>query len=52
MVEIKEYYQNTWNRSLSDDIKEHYDEDLKSILLCLIKGTIKNLLIFNQIAAR
>ena len=46
MVEIKEYYHNTLNRSLSVDIMEHYDEDQKSILLSLIKGTFnkKNLL--------
>ena len=39
MVEIKELYQKTNLRSLADDIREYYTDDVKNILLALIKGT-------------
>jgi hypothetical protein len=39
MVEIKELYQKANLRSLADDIREHYTDDVKNILLALIKGT-------------
>ena len=38
MVEIKELYQKMNLRSLADDIREHYTDDVKNILLALIKG--------------
>ena len=38
MVEIKELYQKDNLRSLADDIREHYTDDVKNILLALIKG--------------
>ena len=45
MVEIKELYQKDNLRSLADDIREHYTDDVKNILLALIKGTQSNLLV-------
>lgn len=39
MVEIKELYQKDNLRSLADDIREHYTDDVKNILLALIKGS-------------
>jgi hypothetical protein len=39
MVEIKEVYSKTHQRSLADDIHAHCkEEDLRDILLSLIKG--------------
>ena len=39
MVEIKEVYFKTYQRSLADDIHAHCtEEDLRDILLSLIKG--------------
>ena len=38
MVEIKEQYLKTYQAQLSDDIKKYCDEDLRSILLALVKG--------------
>jgi hypothetical protein len=38
MVEIKELYQKNNLTSLADDIRKHYSEDVKNILLALIKG--------------
>jgi hypoxanthine-guanine phosphoribosyltransferase len=40
MVEIKEQYKQTYEKTLADDIKEQFkEEDIKNILLALIKGT-------------
>lgn len=39
MVEIKELYQKDNLRSLADDIREYYTDDVKNILLALIKGS-------------
>ena len=38
MVEVKELYKTTHEVTLADDIKKHYTEDTKNILLALIKG--------------
>ena len=39
MVEIKEQYKQTYEKTLADDIKEHFkEEDIKNLLLALIKG--------------
>ena len=38
MVEIKELYAQTYKKTLADDIKEHFKEDVRNILLALING--------------
>ena len=47
MVEIKEVYFKTYQRSLADDIHTHCtEEDLRDILLSLIKGNISLLVYY------
>ena len=39
MIEIKQQYEQTYKKTLADDIKEHFtEEDVRNILLALIKG--------------
>lgn len=41
MVEIKEQYSQTYKKTLADDIKENFeDEVVRNILLSLIKGIL------------
>ena len=42
MVEVKELYQKNYMKSLADDIRENYVDDVKNILLALIKGRLIN----------
>ncbi|XP_028396288.1 uncharacterized protein LOC114520254 isoform X2 [Dendronephthya gigantea] len=37
MVEVKDLYQKSYLKSLADHIREHYTDDVKNILLALIK---------------
>ena len=47
MVEIKVQYEQTYKKTLADDIKEHFnEEDVRNILLALIKGMP---FVFNQV---
>ena len=41
MVEIKELYLKNNLTSIADDVRKHYTDDVKNILLALIKGRNK-----------
>lgn len=46
MVEVKELYAQTYKKTLADDIKELFkDEDVRNVLLALIKGMSSPLVI-------
>ena len=48
MVEIKDLYEKTYKTALADDIKKHYTNDVKSLLLALIKGTYIAFIVLNN----